>query len=72
MVKEVPIRTASIKLDSFLKWEGIASTGGQAKLMIASGRVSVNGQAACQRSLLLRAGDLVEVAGQTYRVSQAE
>lgn len=72
MTKEVAIRTASIKLDSFLKWEGIASTGGQAKIMIASGRVSVNGQATYQRSLLLRAGDLVEVAGRSYRVSRAE
>lgn len=72
MTKEVAIRTASIKLDSFLKWEGIASTGGQAKIMITSGQVFVNGQATYQRSLLLRAGDLVEVAGRSYRVSRAE
>ncbi|HAI21062.1 MAG TPA: RNA-binding protein [Clostridiales bacterium UBA8153] len=72
MVKEVPIRTACIKLDSFLKWEGIASTGGQAKFLVAGGSVSVNGRPAYQRSLLLRPGDLVEVAGQSYRVSKAE
>jgi len=72
MGKDVPIRTGSIKLDSFLKWEGIAATGGQAKLMIAGGGVRVNGQLAYGRSLLLRAGDIVEVEGRSYRVTRAE
>jgi ribosome-associated protein YbcJ (S4-like RNA binding protein) len=32
-----------IKLDQFLKFSGISSTGGQAKWMIIDGEVKVNG-----------------------------
>ena len=32
-----------IKLDQFLKFSGISSTGGQAKWMIFDGEVKVNG-----------------------------
>jgi len=72
MAREVPIQSEMIKLDSFLKWEGIAPTGGQAKLMVAAGKVRVNGQVAYRRSLLLQVGDTVEVDGQAYRVTRAK
>ena len=32
-----------MKLDQFLKWQGLADTGGQAKILILSGDVKVNG-----------------------------
>jgi ribosome-associated protein len=63
-VRDVPIRTPVIAVDSFLKWCGAAPTGGQAKLLVQGGRVLVNGQVETRRSRLLVPGDLVEVTGQ--------
>lgn len=62
-VRDVPIRTPVIALDSFLKWCGAAPTGGQAKLLVQGGRVLVNGQVETRRSRMLAPGDLVEVMG---------
>jgi ribosome-associated protein len=61
-----PIQT--IKLDQFLKWVGVASTGGEAKLMIQDGDVTVNGIIETRRGRKLVAGDLVSVQGETYKV----
>ncbi|MEQ8464395.1 RNA-binding S4 domain-containing protein [Coleofasciculus chthonoplastes] len=61
-----PIQT--IKLDQFLKWVGVASTGGEAKLMIQDGDVTVNGIIETRRGRKLVEGDLVSVQGETYKV----
>ncbi len=60
---EVSIKTASIKLDQFLKWAGIAATGGEAKLIIQQGMIKINGNPEIRRSLNLTVGDIIEVAG---------
>lgn len=57
-----------IKLDQFLKWQGIAQTGGEAKIMIKQGIVTVNGEAEIRRGRKLVTGDRVTVADQTHRV----
>lgn len=57
-----------IKLDQFLKRVGAADTGGQAKLMVQERQVQVNGETETRRGRKLRAGDLVEVAGQSFSV----
>lgn len=54
----------TIKLDQFLKQMGIAPTGGQAKLLIQSGGVSVNGETETRRGRKLVAGDRVFVRGE--------
>lgn len=68
------IQTDYIKLDSFLKWAGVADTGGHAKALIASGDVRVNGEPEFQRGKKLRPGDKVTVhgAGSWVVVSQGE
>ncbi|MBE9228056.1 RNA-binding S4 domain-containing protein [Phormidium sp. LEGE 05292] len=58
----------TIKLDQFLKLKGIASTGGQAKLMILSGEVKVNGSLETRRGRQLVEGDRITVAGQSFTV----
>ena len=45
-----------IRLDQFLKWQGWVSTGGEAKLRIQAGDVSVNG--AVDRPLTIKYADL--------------
>lgn len=58
----------TIKLDQFLKFVGVASTGGEAKLMIQDGDVKVNGETETRRGRKLVTGDSVMVQGGTYRV----
>ncbi|MEY2858361.1 MAG: hypothetical protein RLZZ74_2674 [Cyanobacteriota bacterium] len=60
--------SAHIKLDQFLKWQGIAQTGGEAKIIIRQGIVLVNGEAEIRRGRKLVTGDRVTVAGTTHRV----
>jgi ribosome-associated protein len=52
-----------IQLDQFLKWHGLVSTGGQAKLVIQAGEVKVNGVVETRRKKKLQAGDTVTFAG---------
>ena len=58
-----------IKLDQFLKQMQAVSTGGQAKLMIQDGEVSVNGSLETRRGRKLVTGDRVELEGQTWVVN---
>jgi ribosome-associated protein len=57
-----------IKLDQFLKWSGITATGGQAKVLIQSGAVMVNGVIETRRGRQLHQGDRVEVEGRSLTV----
>ena len=57
-----------IKLDQFLKWQGIAQTGGEAKLMIQEGEVAVNGAIETRRGRKLVSGDRVTIADTNYEV----
>ena len=57
--EKIAIRTEFIKLDSFLKYAGLAETGGQAKDAIQAGAVLVNGEVCTMRGKKLRPGDLV-------------
>lgn len=60
--------TPHIKLDQFLKWQGLAQTGGEAKIIIKQGIVTVNGETELRRGRKLVTGDRVTVAGTTHRV----
>ena len=55
-----------MKLDQFLKWIGLADTGGQAKLLILSGEVTVNGFVETRRGRKLIEGDKVCLAKNEY------
>jgi ribosome-associated protein len=58
----------SIQLDQFLKWKGLVSTGGQAKLVIQGGEVLLNGVVETRRKKKLKAGDKVTYTGRTFVV----
>lgn len=59
----------TIKLDQFLKLKGVASTGGQAKMIIQSGDVEVNNAMEIRRGRKLHQGDRVAVMGETFVVN---
>lgn len=67
-MERVEISTPFIKLDSFLKFCGAAETGGQAKELVQSGRVTVNGEVCGMRGKKLRAGDVVKAEGKSWTV----
>lgn len=52
-----------IRLEQFVKLQGMAETGGQAKMLIREGLVSVNGQTETRRGRKLVQGDGVHVQG---------
>ena len=59
---------AFIKLDKFLKWQGITQTGGEAKIRIQDGEVIVNDEVETRRGKKLRSGDRVVFANKSYTV----
>ena len=68
--ENIRIHTDYIKLDAFLKYVGETGTGGEAKLRIAEGAVTVNGEPCLQRGKKLRAGDRVELDGKAFVLVQ--
>ena len=48
-----------MKLDQFLKWNNIVSSGGEAKILINSGHIKVNGETEKRRGRKLVKGDKV-------------
>ena len=69
MKETVLIHTEYIKLDSFLKLASAVSSGGEAKILIEEGKVSVNGELCTVRGKKLRPGDLVSLDGREWEVA---
>jgi len=65
------ITSEYIKLDSFLKGVNAVGSGGEAKLIIAAGLVTVNGEQELRRGRKLYPGDRVGLGGDVYRVERA-
>tara|TARA_Y100001968_G_scaffold113737_1_gene103169 strand:- start:39889 stop:40077 length:189 start_codon:yes stop_codon:yes gene_type:complete len=61
-----------MKLDQFLKFRGLVSTGGEAKQLIGSGLVTVNGLVERRRGRKLSSDDLVCFDNQNYIVTPSE
>lgn len=55
-----------MKLDQFLKWQGRVATGGEAKHLITSGAVRVNGSIETRRGRKLNPGDNVCFEDEEY------
>jgi ribosome-associated protein len=62
------LATEFIKLDSFLKVVDAVSSGGEAKILILSGKVKVNGEIEERRGRKLYAGDRVMVGKAVFVV----
>ncbi len=57
-----------IRLDDFLKRNGLVGTGGEAKVRIQGGEVTLNGTVETRRRKQLCEGDIVELEGQAFVV----
>jgi ribosome-associated protein len=58
-----------IELCQFLKFAGVAASGGQAKLAISEGKVQVNGAPEGRKRRKLVQGDRVTLGGDTIVVA---
>ena len=67
-MREVAIRDESIRLGQFLKLADLVDTGADAKPILASGAVSVNGAVETRRGRQLVRGDVVTVGDVAARV----
>jgi ribosome-associated protein len=72
-VSETPfaLRGDYITLDELLKATGLVGSGGEAKALIATGVVRVNGDTEIRRGRKLRAGDTVALRDALVRVQAA-
>lgn len=64
------INSDTIRLDQFLKWAGLVSTGAQAKLLIQNGDVRVNGSLESRRGRKLGPGDQVTLGEQSVFIER--
>ncbi len=65
---EFELRGEHIALCDLLKLAGITDSGGQAKLMVANGEVTVDGQQELRKTAKIRAGQVVRCEGWEVRV----
>ena len=63
---------SELRLDQFLKWQGLVGTGGEAKFRIQRGDVRVNGELEQRRGRKLEPGDRVKLADQEHVVPPFE
>ena len=64
-METVEVGPQGIRLGQLLKLANLAETGGQAKLLLGAGEVTVNGQVETRRGAQLVVGDVVSVGSQT-------
>lgn len=65
------LEKAFVELHTLLKLLAIAPSGGAAKVMIAEGLVSVDGQTETRKACKIRAGQTVQVEDEVIRVVAA-
>ena len=70
-MENITITTEYIKLQDLLKFAGVVYTGGEAKVLIQEGTVTVNGEVCTQRGKKLRQGDRVQLGDVTLNVQYA-
>lgn len=59
-----------IDLTNLLKLLSLVNSGGEAKMLIAEGEVLLNGEEETRRRKKLRAGDVINFAGQEIEIKE--
>ena len=65
------LRGEFIELHKLLKIEGVCASGGEAKMLVASGEVRVNGAVELRKACKIRAGQTVETGAVRIEVLAA-
>ena len=67
-MREAQIKQQPIELYKILKLEALVGSGGEAKMVIADGRVTVNGKVELQKRKKIVAGDEISFNQESIRV----
>ena len=67
-MRTVEIEKEPVELYKILKFEGLVTTGGEAKLLIGNGQVTVNGEIETRRRKKIVDGDVLEFRGERLLV----
>lgn len=68
MMNDIKIKSEFIKLGELLKFTGEAVTGGEAKELIANGKINVNGEICTMRGKKIKNGDIVEINKKSFKI----
>ena len=63
-LRNVEITKEPVELYKILKFEGLISSGGEAKAAIADGQVLVNGEVETRKRKKMFSGDVIEFCGE--------
>ncbi len=64
----IEIKTEYIKLDSALKYCGVAENGAHAKELVLDGEITVNGEIELRRGRKLYKGDVFKIFDEEYEI----
>ena len=67
-MEKIEITTEYIKLDSALKYSGIAENGSHAKEMVLEGLITVNGEKELRRGRKLYKGDIFKIDDEEFEI----
>ena len=67
-MEKIEITTEYIKLDSALKYAGIAENGAHAKEMVLEGLITVNGEKELRRGRKLYKGDIFKIDDEEFEI----
>lgn len=70
-METITITSEFIRLQDLMKLADLVSSGGQAKMLIQDGQVTVNGEICLQRGKKLHPGDVVRFDGRTCTIAYA-
>jgi ribosome-associated protein len=68
-MRTVIISVEPVELFKILKFEGLVSSGGEAKLVIGNGLVSVNGTVETRKRKKIVSGDIIEFGSEKMQIS---
>ncbi|MBL1293189.1 MAG: RNA-binding S4 domain-containing protein [Thiotrichales bacterium] len=66
--REVEITKEPVELYKILKFEGMASSGAEAKLVISNGLVLVNGEIETRKRKKIISGDIIEFSNELIKI----
>lgn len=67
-MKEIEITKEPVELYKILKFEGIVSSGGEAKAVIDDGQVLVNGEVETRKRKKIISGDTIEFMDAKFKI----
>tara|TARA_R110000823_G_scaffold295738_3_gene415577 strand:- start:27606 stop:27818 length:213 start_codon:yes stop_codon:yes gene_type:complete len=69
-MRKVEMTREPVELCKILKFAGLVTTGGEAKLLIGDGQVRVNGEIETRRRRKMLSGDTIEFRGEQLKLQR--